>query len=74
VIKTVQRPSSSHAVPRKGAAPERNGTQDGRAREHVLVAGEEKAVKRRLGRVAPAGSKGPREAPSSEGTPRAQRG
>jgi len=73
-IETVQRPPTYRAVPRKGVASERGEAQDGRARENVFVVGEEKAVKRRLGRVAPAGPKGSCEVPRSEETPGAQRG
>jgi len=74
VIETVQRPSFHVVVPRKGKALASDETQDGRARENVLVAEEEKAMKRKPGRVAPAGSKGPCEVPRFGGIPGAQEG
>jgi len=53
VIETVQRPPASRFEPVKRLEHEGGEAQDGRARKHVLVAGEEKAVEERLGRERP---------------------
>jgi hypothetical protein len=53
VIETVQRPSFHASCLERVTAAESDETQDGRARQNVLVAGEEKAMKRKLGRVTP---------------------
>lgn len=48
--------------------------QDGRTRQNASITGEEKAAKRKRGRVGPAGGKPPCEPPRSAGTPGAQWG
>jgi len=58
----------------KGFVVRLDEAQGGRARQNVSVTGEEKAVKRKRGRVSPAGGKPPCELPRSAGTPRAQWG
>jgi hypothetical protein len=58
VIETVQRPTSTASRPERTRMTGSDEAQDGRARQHVLVAGEEKAVERRPGRVSPAPPKG----------------
>lgn len=70
-IETVQRPLTNRVASRKDVTDERSEAQDGRARENVSVVGEENAVKREPGRVAPAGPKGSCEVPRSGETPRA---
>jgi hypothetical protein len=58
----------------KGFVVRLDEAQDGSARQHGRITGEEKAVKRRRGRVSPAEPKGACELPRSARTPRAQRG
>jgi len=65
VIKTVQRPSSLASCPERVPTNENGDAQDGRARQNVSVAGEEKAVKRKPAHVTPVGSKGPFEVPGA---------
>jgi len=57
-IETVQRPPYATSYLERVVATGCDEAQDGRARENVLVVGEEKAVKRKLGRVTPVGPKG----------------
>jgi len=57
-IETVQRPSFTKSCLERVTAAESGETQDGRARQNVLVVGEEKAMKRELGRVTPVEPKG----------------
>jgi len=67
-------PAAARGVLRKGTTNESREAPDGRARQNVPVTGEEKAVEREPGQVAPVGSKGPFEANFGRGKPHERSG